>query len=174
MLLLANEQTQSGPQNDWTVLCGNREFVGCASPPGSVLKLFAIAKSGAGSSGESTSGGRIADARQIAKNASGFPIYLTRSLEQARGWLSDIARGNRRCGLVASSGARRLRADGLGVTLSADDLSNVANWYLLPKGDIRSSYALEVTANGLICRSILDRSVSQLEAFLLGFSVGPS
>ena len=26
-------------------------------------------------------------------------------------------------------------------------LSDVANWYLLPKGDIRSSFALEVAAN---------------------------
>jgi hypothetical protein len=45
------------------------------------------------------------------------------------------------------SGARRLRADGLGVMLSANELGDVADWYLLPKGDIRSSYALEVAAN---------------------------
>ena len=31
--------------------------------------------------------------------------------------------------------------------LSANELGDVADWYLLPKGDIRSSYALEVAAN---------------------------
>jgi len=55
---------------------------------------------------------------------------------------------------VASSGARRLRADGLGVMLSANELSDVANWYLLPKGDIRSSYALEVAANEYTCQGL--------------------
>jgi Uncharacterized conserved protein (DUF2075) len=79
-----------------------------------------------------------------------FPIYLTRSLEKACRWLLETARGNR----VASSDARRLRADGLGVTLSANELSDVANWYLLPKGDIRSSYALEVAANEYTCQGL--------------------
>ncbi len=91
--------------------------------------------------------GDIEQARQIAEEAEDLPIYLTRSLDRARQWLLENARGSRRCGLVATSGARRLRASGLGATLSANDLSEVANWYLLPKGDIRSSYALEVTAN---------------------------
>jgi hypothetical protein len=98
--------------------------------------------------------GRITDARQIAEDAHEFPLYLTRSLEDARHWLLESARGTRRCGLVASSGARRLRADGLGVSLSADDLGDVANWYLLPKGDIRSSYALEVAANEYTCQGL--------------------
>ena len=56
--------------------------------------------------------------------------------------------------MVASSGARRLRADGLGVMLSANELPDVANWYLLPNGDIRSSYALEVTANEYTCQGL--------------------
>jgi hypothetical protein len=83
-----------------------------------------------------------------------FSIYLTRSLTTARRWLLENARGNRRCGLVATSGARRLRAEGLGVSLSANDLSDVANWYLLPKGDIRSSCALEVSANEYTCQGL--------------------
>ena len=98
--------------------------------------------------------GRIVDARQIAEGTDDFPIYLTRSLEKARCWLLESARGNRRCGLVASSGARRLRADGLGVSLSANELSDVANWYLLPRGDIRSSHALEVAANEYTCQGL--------------------
>jgi DUF2075 family protein len=38
--------------------------------------------------------------------------------------------------------------------LSAKELSDVANWYLLPKGDIRSSYALEVAANEYTCQGL--------------------
>jgi hypothetical protein len=98
--------------------------------------------------------GRISDARIIAEGTDDFPVHLTRSLEKARHWLLENARGNRRCGLVTTSGARRLRADGLGVTLSANELSDVANWYLLPKGDIRSSYALEVAANEYTCQGL--------------------
>jgi hypothetical protein len=47
---------------------------------------------------------RIIDARQIAEGTDDFPVYLTRSLDNARHWLLENARGNRRCGLVASSG----------------------------------------------------------------------
>ncbi len=83
-----------------------------------------------------------------------IPIFLTRSLDNARRWLRDNARGSRRCGLISSSGGRRLRAEGLGVSLSATQLPEVANWYLKPKGDIRSSYALEVTANEYTCQGL--------------------
>jgi len=93
-------------------------------------------------------------AAAIAREAEDFPVFVTRSLDQARGWLKEQARGHRRCGLVASSGARRLRADGLGVSLSANELSDVANWYLMPRGDVRSSYALEVTANEYTCQGL--------------------
>jgi hypothetical protein len=51
------------------------------------------------------------------------------------------------CVWSVTTPTRRLRADGLGVMLSANELGDVADWYLLPKGDIRSSYALEVAAN---------------------------
>jgi hypothetical protein len=98
--------------------------------------------------------GRVEEALRIASDAADFPIFMTRSLDDARCWLLEKARGHRRCGLVASSGARRLRADGLGVMLSANELADVANWYLLPKGDIRSSYALEVAANEYTCQGL--------------------
>ena len=98
--------------------------------------------------------GSANDAVSIADEAGGLPILLTRSLETAREWLRDNARGSRRCGLVATSGARRLRAEGLGTTLSASELSSVAHWYLAPRGDIRSSYALEVAANEYTCQGL--------------------
>lgn len=98
--------------------------------------------------------GKTRNARDVAKNSEDFPVVFTRSLETARDWLRKNTRGTRRCGLVASSGARRLRAEGLGVSLSATELADVANWYLLPPGDIRSSYALEVTANEYTCQGL--------------------
>jgi hypothetical protein len=93
-------------------------------------------------------------ARAIAGAADKFPVYLTRDLDTARAWLRSNTRGLRRCGLVASSGARRLRAEGLGVSLGADNLDGVAHWFLRPQGDIRSSYALEVTANEYACQGL--------------------
>ena len=85
-------------------------------------------------------------ANEISKNLS-YPLRLTRSFEIAKSWLSDNTKGERRKGLLASSGARRLRADGIGEMLSATDGSAIAHWYLKPPGDIRSSHALEVPAN---------------------------
>jgi hypothetical protein len=93
-------------------------------------------------------------ARSIADAGGEFPVYLTRNLDAARKWLRASARGQRRCGLVASSGARRLRAEGLGVSLGADDLDGVAHWFLRPPGDLRSSHALEVTANEYACQGL--------------------
>ena len=98
--------------------------------------------------------GKVLEAIAIAHSAEEFPIYITRSLSDARKWLSDNARGTRRCGLVASSGARRLRGEGLGVSLSATELADVVNWYLRPRGDVRSSLALEVTANEYTCQGL--------------------
>jgi hypothetical protein len=65
-----------------------------------------------------------------------------------------MGRGQRRFGLVASSGARRLRADGLGQILHAGDRHEIAHWYLQPPGDIRSSCALEVPANEYTCQGL--------------------
>lgn len=98
--------------------------------------------------------GDVNNASKIARRTDKFPIFLTRSLKVARTWLLANARGSRRCGLVATSGARRLRAEGLGAALSVNELSAVANWYLLPRGDIRSSCALEVTANEYTCQGL--------------------
>lgn len=82
------------------------------------------------------------EASQLAKQLGGFQICATRSLDTARDWLKQKRRGFRRSGLVASSGARRLRGYGLDVTLDID----VENWFLNPSDDVRSSSYLEVPA----------------------------
>lgn len=71
-----------------------------------------------------------------------YPIYLTRNIDTARNWLRKKARGSERIGLLASSGASRLRPHGINVKASIDP----RNWFLNDKEDIRSSYYLEEAA----------------------------
>ena len=93
-------------------------------------------------------------AQAAAQGLQEYPLVITRSLASAKAWLHEHGRGERRYGLVASSGARRLRAEGLGVTLNASAGDEIAQWYLNPRGDIRSSYALEVPANEYTCQGL--------------------
>ncbi|WP_242352165.1 MULTISPECIES: DUF2075 domain-containing protein [unclassified Anaeromyxobacter] len=97
---------------------------------------------------------RAEEANATTRTAAALPVWITRSLSDARSWLKSQARGFRRCGLVASSGARRLRAEGLGVSLLMTELDGVVNWFLKPSGDVRSSYALEVTASEYTCQGL--------------------
>jgi hypothetical protein len=87
--------------------------------------------------------GRPDEARALASR--GLPVYLTRDLESARTWLRSNAKGYRRAGLVASSGAARLRANGV-ETPSFNFLGGIdyVKWFLEPAGDHRSSNQLEV------------------------------
>jgi len=88
--------------------------------------------------------GDAAEAAGIVRGVSAFPIKFTRSLEQARAWLRQQTRGLRRCGLLASSGALRLRAHGLEVSSGFRGGFPLEDWFLAPATDIRSSNALEV------------------------------
>lgn len=71
-----------------------------------------------------------------------YPIFLSRDLEITRKFLKGKNRGQRRSGLIASSGAKRLRPLGLDVTNEID----VAKWFLTEKNDVRSSCFLEIPA----------------------------
>lgn len=71
-----------------------------------------------------------------------YPIAITRDLDKARSWLNTQARGNERTGIVASSGAIRLRPFGLNVKAKID----APIWFLNEKEDIRSSSFLEEVA----------------------------
>lgn len=71
-----------------------------------------------------------------------YPIWLTRDLDVARDWLRSVARGSERFGLVASSGAYRLRPEGLHVKAKVD----AATWFLNDRTDVRSSFYLEEVA----------------------------
>ena len=57
-------------------------------------------------------------------------------------WVRHRAKGTRRYGLIASSGARRLRKYGIWV----QNKISPAHWFLGGKDDVRSSWCLEETA----------------------------
>jgi DUF2075 family protein len=71
-----------------------------------------------------------------------YPICLIRDIEQAKDWLRSKARGTERYGLVASSGALRLKPHGINVKYEIDPKT----WFLNSKEDVRSSYYLEDVA----------------------------
>ena len=105
---------------------------------------------------EAVLSGSAEEASSIAAKIHEFPIALTRSLSTARSWLQTHTRGLRRCGLVASSGAVRLRPDGLelssGFRQGNRDL--YVHWFLAPPTDIRSSNQLEVVASEFECQGL--------------------
>ncbi len=68
-----------------------------------------------------------------------YPLVLTRNIERAKEWVRNQSRGTTRYGLLASSGAIRLKPEGIFVKNNID----VANWFLNGKDDVRSSYYLE-------------------------------
>lgn len=71
-----------------------------------------------------------------------YPLVVTRDLLAAKQWLANSARGTERFGLVASSGAIRLKPFGVNVKAAIDP----KNWFLNDKTDVRSSYFLEDVA----------------------------
>lgn len=75
-----------------------------------------------------------------------FPIFLTRSLEKTRKKLREQGVGLNRFGLVGSSGAARLRAEGLEPSSSFHADYPWEHWYLAEESDIRSSFRCEVFA----------------------------
>jgi hypothetical protein len=82
------------------------------------------------------------------------PIVLTHSLDEGRDWLRSRTRGLRRCGLLASSGATRLRADGIEVTSDFRNGVSCEEWFLAAPDDIRASNALEVAATEFECQGL--------------------
>lgn len=68
-----------------------------------------------------------------------YPIRITRDLSKAKEWVRGQCQGTTRYGLLASSGALRLKPEGIFVKNEV----SVANWFLNGKDDVRSSYYLE-------------------------------
>lgn len=71
-----------------------------------------------------------------------YPIVVTRSLQKAKSWLKQKARGSERFGMVVSSQAQRLRPHAIDVRSPMDPI----HWFLDGKHDVRSSFYLEDVA----------------------------
>lgn len=68
-----------------------------------------------------------------------YPIILTRSLDKAKAWLKERARGSERYGIVCSSQAYRLKPLAIDVRVNPDHV----HWFLDDENDVRSSLFLE-------------------------------
>ena len=71
-----------------------------------------------------------------------YPIVITRNLARAKMWIRAQCRGTTRYGLLASSGALRLKAEGIFVK---NEIA-VEDWFLNARNDVRASYQLEDVA----------------------------
>lgn len=85
----------------------------------------------------------VATARNSLKDIlNSYPIVVTRSLDKAKSWLKDRARGTERYGIVVSSYAERLRPMGIHVKSSPDPVK----WFLEDGEHVDSSYHMELAA----------------------------
>ena len=74
----------------------------------------------------------------------GYPIVLTRDMEQARAWLRKQARGSQQTGVLVTKVAARFKP--LAVHILGQGDENAVHWFLEDKTDIRSSNYLEDAA----------------------------
>ena len=72
-----------------------------------------------------------------------YPVYITRDVSKAKKWAKKQVRGTQRCGMLASSGAMRLRSEGIYAKNNID----VEHWFLDDNEDVRSSNMMEVVAS---------------------------
>ncbi|HKP02616.1 MAG TPA: DNA/RNA helicase domain-containing protein [Chthoniobacterales bacterium] len=98
--------------------------------------------------------GNVDEARTVAETLGEYPIWITRDLSTAKDLLRKYAGEDLRAGLLASSGALRLRADGIEVSPGFRGGVNWPDWFLRPVGDIRSSSQLEVSATEFECQGL--------------------
>jgi hypothetical protein len=98
--------------------------------------------------------GDVSAAAAIVREMDRPPAYVTRDLHQMKAWLRIRQRGAQRVGLISSSGATRLMADGIPPSPRSDELDAVVHWFLKPAGDFRSSNALEVPLSEFVCQGL--------------------
>jgi hypothetical protein len=93
-------------------------------------------------------------ARQAMVSMQGFRVVLTRDLARARAWLLEVSRGESRAGLLASSGALRLRAEGLELDADFHRGYPIERWFLDNREDFRASHSLEVAMTEFECQGL--------------------
>ena len=118
------------------------------------VPMRSLRNSAAASWVEAVLAGDASAARAIAATGPALPFVLTRDLRIMRQHLRASSRGERRAGLVGSSGGKRRRADGLGVEVAHMDEAAVAHWFLNRWPDVRASEALETVATEFACQGL--------------------
>ena len=122
--------------------------------------------------------GDAAAARAVVAARGEVPFFLTRDLAALRCGLRARARDLHRGGLVASAGARRLRAEGLGCEVPHMDPAAVSAWFLnswIRDRDVRASDALELVATQFSVQGLeLDQVGLCWDGDLVREGVGPA
>ena len=98
-----------------------------------------------------------AKAFQVFSAAADFPVVMTRDVDVARAWLRARAGEGKEAGLaglVASSGAVRLRPYGIEVSSGFRGSYQFEEWFLRDAADVRSSSMLEVAATEFECQGL--------------------
>jgi len=96
-------------------------------------------------------GGQATLARQEAERLiQNYPLYITRDLQKAKSWIRKSCRGTESSGIIASSGAKRLKAKGIFVHKDIDP----KNWFLKDQDDVRSSNFLEDAASEFVVQGL--------------------
>jgi hypothetical protein len=93
-------------------------------------------------------------ARDACGSLSEFRVELTRSLAIARARIREFTQNDQRIGLLASSGAKRLRAEGVEVHKALRDALNWPNWFLAAPTHLDSSSRLEIAATEFECQGL--------------------
>lgn len=96
----------------------------------------------------------VASARSAIESMRGFRVMLTRHLATARAWLRQVSTGECRAGLLASSGALRLRAEGLELDPEFHRGYPIERWFLDARDDFRASHSLEVAMTEFECQGL--------------------
>ena len=86
------------------------------------------------------------DATELYKDvvSHSYPIVLTRSMDKAREWLRQQARGTQQTGILISKVSARFKPLAVHVLPQSED--NAVHWFLEDKTDVRSSNYLEEAA----------------------------
>ena len=103
--------------------------------------------------------GQVSDAARLANNiqAQMFPMYLTRSLDDAKQYLEDRYEGDlqARYGIIASSKSHKLLAKyGVHSDFMATKNVRIAKWFNEPKGNPRSCCELKDVVTEFGCQGL--------------------
>jgi hypothetical protein len=98
--------------------------------------------------------GDIDRSRGLAGMMPSAPAVITRDLRAMKDWLLQRRRGGRRPGLVVSSAASRLVAEGIPPAPMSNELHAIENWFLRSWPDFRGSDALEIPLSEFGCQGL--------------------